>query len=1354
MSDQFGGWGNNFLLEDETSDAKSIDAESLGGWDSNFLLGDEPATKASPPPISLAEKYAAAYQDIVAQAHDPTEQGQDAYNRNLKLAADMEQANRGAITGSAPYRVAEDIVSASASAIVDPLLSLEAKLGISGADDMLQQRQADRDISHLREMGWTQRTVGGIGESIGQYATLALAGGGAASALGAAGKAAQAIKWAVVGSGIGQQSYSQTHRDALKDGKTEEEADKIATATAALEVGVMGLFQKIGLGGAERAIVNGLGVNSARGAAERASLQGLKNFLKQTAGELAEEEITTLTQALAQTAEVGGWEAYRDTAIATIGTMGLLSGSQKFLEFTSNPSRRTAKAAGLGELAATQRQREDIADNSLLAAAHKINTDWVKTDPASTAMEGEVVDEPAVATAAKPEFTGRDEETLAALTKRLKRKLRSAGFRPDEMGVTIDNFEAWFRDRGYLQFHPGVRTVGVTTNNPEPPAPSAEPTPSGPTASDEGNSFASGIPIGKETARWFRRNFFSGGEQNEPTKNLVFRRDSIIRKHNAAVQQGIRDLTRAAKKANGIKWWSKIPDALSRQLNEALQDPAVAAQLPTDVAVEVQKIRDHIDGLSSQIQALGGVGTDLFLTIEQNKGHYVTRSYRKFDDPDGWRKKAMADPQIMGDFAAEVRQSSPNATDQEVLTLAETLLRRNTMSSDDLQATGSRTQNYVNVLKQRKNLSDAVRALYGENKDVFVNYANTVGQMANLVANKGFVQNLRADWLAQGFFSLPGSQQPTHVQEVAYNQHPQLADLAGILMEPELASAINELYAMKGPGRVAQIFATASGAVKAGKTVGAFPRAYVRNLIGNLPITLANGNWFHLQSIADFGKAAKATVMDDLLNQGTQASKDQLQRLKELGVVESFTLEELKDAAAHAATAAQTFIEGVSDSNPVKKTFNSAARLYQAMDTVSKIHNYHAELRTQQEAFPTMPLHEQEERAARIVRATNPTYSEASKAAKFWARYVPFGSFAMFSAEIMRTTGNRMRLAGEELRSGNSALMRQGAKRLIGQGVALAGTTALANALMQMFGTAPSEDKEKAMRERLPPWQRNSALLVTSVDEKGNPIDYLDLDYNDPFGIFTKAATAIARGESDEAIDQIAEPFLSEDIFAGTIVSIIRGRDEFGRPIYSEGATPEEQNRQLIKFIAKKLEPGVVSSYKRISTAAKGGTTSSGLPLKLSNEIASNLGGMRKENFSRDVADYYRNREFDQKVKASQSLIRKQFFNKGTFDPEEVRRQYESAEATRRQTLKEWREYVDGSVALGEENPYGKVVRDVGQESSIIKMMYSKQYAPYRLRDSDFAQILKLPQGAERVKLFQELYQQGIAPAENHYGKN
>jgi len=297
----------------------------------------------------------------------------------------------------------------------------------------------------------------------------------------------------------------------------------------------------------------------------------------------------------------------------------------------------------------------------------------------------------------------------------------------------------------------------------------------------------------------------------------------------------------------------------------------------------------------------------------------------------------------------------------------------------------------------------------------------------------------------------------------------------------------------------------------------------------------------------------------------------------------------------------------------------------------------------------------------------------------------------------------------------------------LGQGVALAGLGALRDFLADWWGTELTPEQDAAMRDRLPPYQKHSLILVTEKDEEGNPTSYVDMGYNDPFGIFTKTARAAAYGDKEDVFKQATEAFLSEDLLAGTIVSVLRGRDENDRPLAEEGLSPFEQNMQVMQFAAKKLAPDAINSSIKMKTAYEGGTTRAGVPLDFSNELASTFGGMRVETFSREISDFYRNREYDDRVKASQTSIRRMFMSKGTFNAAEVRRKYADAEATRKQTMADWRKYVESGKLLGEKKPYAKVARDVGQQSLIVKQMYAGVYTPYRFQDADFAAMRKLP---------------------------
>lgn len=1154
-------------------------------------------------------------------------------------------------------------------------------------------------------------------------------------------------------------SYNNSKTSAIDSGMPEEDAAKYARGVAVIEGTVSALFQRLGMGGAENLM------------AKAPAWKGVREFAKQAFGELSEEQIIGHSQAaLDKLADIDQQEWTKEDAVKRTGeialqsllSVGLARGMASAANLITRPSRSNFINAGVFEekvdadgnelrVVPPRIERERIADNALLEAAQKISTDWVETNPDSTAVEGEVVDGAPVDTGpAKPAFTETDDAALSVLTKRLKRKLKESGFRPDQMGVTVDNFQAWFRDRGYRQFKPGVRTEGVTTNAPEPMAAPAEsspaqdpaqPNPPGPTTPEGPVQMAAGIPISKATARWFKQNFTSGGEANKPILDAAFRRDGRIRGHVKQASQNSVDLQKAVRKEYKIPFHQQIPDTLSAQLNEALRDPAVMATLPQSVAVPLTQMRDHIDGISQVVASLPDIGPELQLSIQQNLGKYVTRTYKKFgQNPQAWMEKALADPQIMGDFAAEVRVNSPNATDDNVYQLAQILLQRKTASLGDAGfPAGAATKKYTDVLKKRKDLSPAIRQLYGERTDAFENYAETIGKLASLTAHRQFTDEVLQAGLQQGFISPVDTPAPGHTAEVNHQQIKQLSPLAGHVMPVELADALNAAYTVSKPGWTQQQLLKLSGAAKASATVLSW-QATIRNLTGNIPIALANG----AINPADFAKSSKAIWWQDMLNKGDQAAKAEIVDLNRLGLMEDTSVSELNSMAKDVSDSVQNYIAGINPTDHWKRGTRGIARFYQSMDSVWKVHTFYNYLPKYAAANPQMSQPELREHVAKIVRDITPTYSEASKAAKFASRYFPLGPFAMFSAEMWRTSANRVSLTLKELKSGNPALQKIAYQRMAGQAAALGGMTALALTMKAILGV--SDEDEEALRQRVAPWQRNSIMIPWSVDKKKGTVEFFDASYNDPFAIFSEPAMALWRGKPDEAAAAIAEPFSSEDIAYGAIVSLIRGTDENGRPIYDKGLSPAEQNVQIAKYVASKFMPGTLRSAERVRKGVMGETSPSGREYETGNELLSFGVGIKLDTMDRAQSDYYRNREYNARVQDSGGSIRRAFLQRGTVDLGDLEEAYRSADAARRKAMQEWRQYVDGSIQLGEADPYAKVVRDVGSESDIVKSMYTGRYVPYTFRPVDLRAMSKLPDGPARIELWRRLHAEANAP--------
>jgi hypothetical protein len=348
-------WTDDAIVSDGTATIAG-DAPS-GPWESDPIAT---ATEDSPPTWESLGFPSRANQ-IQADEQAAGEAGMSVYDMNLKRAADADQESRGAISRSLPGRMARGVASAVADAYVNPLLMAENALGFETAGDMLQERQAQADMRGHSQESWTERTASGIVNSLAQAGSL-----GAPSAF-----AKLPSLGAIITSAVSR-TYADTHRQMLKENKTPEEAAKIARASAAIEGGVTAAFQMAGLGGMEAMFFKG------------AAWNGVKRFGLQTLHEVGEEEIITAATEFATKGNAGDPQAYIDTAIQAIGGVGLMGGAQKLQQFVTTPSRRTAKEAGVDEIAPNHKARKELAakfENALTAKQFKEQLTAVATSP-------------------------------------------------------------------------------------------------------------------------------------------------------------------------------------------------------------------------------------------------------------------------------------------------------------------------------------------------------------------------------------------------------------------------------------------------------------------------------------------------------------------------------------------------------------------------------------------------------------------------------------------------------------------------------------------------------------------------------------------------------------------------------------------------------------------------------------------------------------------------------------------------------------------------------------------------------------------------------------------------------------
>ncbi|GAG99236.1 unnamed protein product, partial [marine sediment metagenome] len=161
-----------------------------------------------------------------------------------------------------------------------------------------------------------------------------------------------------------------------------------------------------------------------------------------------------------------------------------------------------------------------------------------------------------------------------------------------------------------------------------------------------------------------------------------------------------------------------------------------------------------------------------------------------------------------------------------------------------------------------------------------------------------------------------------------------------------------------------------------------------------------------------------------------------------------------------------------------------------------------------------------------------------------------------------------------------------GAERLSGlitASVATAGLSAFTRYIYHV-----DDDQYADARRFLPPWSRNSDLLILS-EPKDGIIYYVDLGYCDPHNYLKNPVNTLIMGDDPmgekgiDALRELAEPFLGEELLASKLMDISRNsKKESGAPIYNEQDTWGNQMAAKVEYLMKAMEPGTLSNFRKI----------------------------------------------------------------------------------------------------------------------------------------------------------------------------
>jgi hypothetical protein len=580
------------------------------------------------------------------------------------------------------------------------------------------------------------------------------------------------------------------------------------------------------------------------------------------------------------------------------------------------------------------------------------------------------------------------------------------------------------------------------------------------------------------------------------------------------------------------------------------------------------------------------------------------------------------------------------------------------------------------------------------------------------------------------------SKVPSKYVELSSETNKSFAPVSGMYAEPLLFEWLTTKFPPRGEESWWMKALTQATLVPmAMKTVGSVTGQF-RNYYSGYMSLLSNSNlrFWDPEWWEDFKAAHRMTfgeIYRDVRGISTDATARKAmmkarERLSELGVTgQSVTMNFMQDLARLNSGKENGIVKGID--GLVQKFIQT----YGASDDNFKIIHYFSELGKYRRAFPDMPQAQLEEKAAAIARGIHQTYGDTYAAVKSLKKGpgVLIAPFISFTSEVIRNTIYSGRLAWNEVKegraTGNRELERIGLQRFAGMSIAGFGTFALTSISASLVGISGEEERE--FRKLLPEWQRNSQLLFTG--KENGKIRFADFSFSDPLSYLKTPAIAFGREiwSGDErsfnekvgkgilnAMQTLASPFVSEQLFSGSLMQLYSNKDGSGREIVNWQDDPGAIAGAVGGHLIKPFIPGTFDSFDRIGKAFTGYVSPSGRSYDKGNEIMSFFGARISEVDVRQSLGF-KTKAFMQNYREAAELFTGPFLSRGTQDSESIVEGYESANSAVQRLFGELRGIYLGAVRLGvPQREVLSILKANGLSEEKLTMLRTGKFKPYQ----------------------------------------
>ena len=390
------------------------------------------------------------------------------------------------------------------------------------------------------------------------------------------------------------------------------------------------------------------------------------------------------------------------------------------------------------------------------------------------------------------------------------------------------------------------------------------------------------------------------------------------------------------------------------------------------------------------------------------------------------------------------------------------------------------------------------------------------------------------------------------------------------------------------------------------------------------------------------------------------------------------------------------------------------------------------------------------------IRNTYPTYSKVPQFIQDIRKIPFFGNFVSFQAEILRTGMNIMNFGLRQAAHSDPRIRQMGLNRLMGAALGFYGYGyGLYKGALWLTGSS-EEQWDGYKRSFAADWDRASNLLPLTDWDKGKA-KAINFSYFSPYDVLQKPIeAALMRAQKQDLTPQetedyvlsqmlgadgpimtLMEPFISEQIGLEKMQDVMPpgylmggrgGVTATGSRIYSASDSLSDKFDKSLAHIWKGIEPGALTSGKKVLKGLTGDVKKSGHEVSLRDELLALMAGIRIIDIDVKSSLSYKAGRFNQLLRAVDDAEKiyspDDYINRG---PLVIAEEFEQMQQEAFKIQQEMYNIIQDALLLDlDESDIKKVLKDAQIPSKRIRKLMNGEFVPANFSDARFKKKVKV----------------------------